>query len=383
MPQQQPGPQQQPQRPSQPAGQAGSPCAATASLRTRFAARLQKSWTTRDWLAIALYDVSLLYRSLVALRSWLFARGIFKSTRLGVPVIVVGNVVAGGAGKTPVVIEIVRHLQAQGWQVGVVSRGYGRHTRGNTVDSKGAQNNGSLQVTQHTPVALSGDEPALIHAATSAPVWVGRRRAGAAQALLAAHPEVNLIVSDDGLQHLALQRDIEICVFDERGVGNGWLLPAGPLRERWPRTQAVDFVLHTAALPPGTAQLDTTPSYRISRQLASFALRADGSPVPLADLAGHSLHAVAGIAQPEAFFSMLRGCGLSLAHTTALPDHYDFSSWISSISLGQTLICTQKDAVKLWPAYPQALAVPLVVGMPDAFWAALLASLGPKPNAKA
>jgi tetraacyldisaccharide 4'-kinase len=374
------------------------------SVRTRFATRLQRSWARRDWLAVSLYDVSLLYRGLVALRRWLYARGVFESTRLPVPVVVVGNVVAGGAGKTPVVIAIVQHLQRAGWQPGVVSRGYGRVdvTRGNNragvphgnnragAPDGGPDDSGCLAVTQDTPVALSGDEPALVHRATGAPVWVGADRPNAAFALLAAHPSVNVIVSDDGLQHLALQRDIEICVFDDRGVGNGWLLPAGPLREPWPRSsksnepwphnQAVDFVLHTAAQPPANSNSNAPVFHCITRQLAPYAVRADGSRTALADLQGQALHAVAAIAQPEAFFSMLRQQGLTLAHTTALPDHYNFNSWLSSNYGPEPLICTEKDAVKLWPMYPQALAVPLVVNLPADFLAALLARLVALPT---
>jgi tetraacyldisaccharide 4'-kinase len=323
--------------------------------RNRLATRLQQSWVKRDWLSLALLDVSYVYRGLVALRRWLYACGVFKSTRLPVPVVIVGNVVAGGAGKTPVVMEIVRHLQSQGWQVGVVSRGYGRE--GISV----------LEVKADTPVAQSGDEPALIAQATGAPVFVAASRAQAGLALLAAYPQTQVIVCDDGLQHLALQRDIEICVFDERGVGNGSLLPAGPLREPWPRKRKVDYVLQTTADRPAS---DNASSFILQRRLALHALRADGSQVPLATLLGQPIHAVAGIAQPEAFFSMLRSQGLTLAEATALPDHYDFNSWLCNISLGYTLICTQKDAPKLWPKHPQALAVPLVVDIPPAFFQA-------------
>lgn len=330
------------------------------------ATRLQRSWTQRDWLAYALLDVSYLYRALVALRRWLYARGVLKSYTVPVPVVVVGNVVAGGAGKTPVVIEIVRQLQERGWQPGVVSRGYGRTDTG--------PDSAPLEVTASTPVQMSGDEPALIHQTTQAPVFVASQRIDAAQALLAAHPQVNVIVCDDGLQHLALQRDIEVCVFDDRGVGNGWLLPAGPLREPWPRKagQDVDFVLQTslsfAQTDPSTAPATT---FTLQRRLASYAVRSDGSQVALADLAAQGLHAVAAIAQPEAFFAMLRAQGLSLTQTISLPDHYDFNSWLCYIPLGHSLICTQKDAAKLWPNHPQALAVPLVVDIPPAFFAAL------------
>ncbi len=367
-----------------------------ATLRARLAARLQRSWVQRDWLAFALLDISWAYRGLVALRRFLYARGVLKSYRVPVPVIVVGNVVAGGAGKTPVVIEIVRYLKAQGWQPGVVSRGYGRVVeRGNTWVA--------LEVRANTAVSAAGDEPMLIQQTTGAPVFVARRRRDAARALLKAHPGVNVLVCDDGLQHLALQRDIEVCVMDERGIGNGWLLPAGPLREPWPR--AVDFVLQTQPIVAGQAAtlsalsapsapqtsgqghaqagpkpLPATASFQIQRHLALFALRADGTPLPLADLAGHKVVAVAGIAQPEAFFAMLRAQGVTLQEAISLPDHYDFNSWLRNDIAGYTLICTQKDAAKLWPSHPQALAVPLVVDIPAAFFTALLEKLSSLPG---
>ncbi len=326
--------------------------------------RLQAAWLEPNGLSTALRPVSWVYGALLSLRNSLYQRGIFKSTRLPVPVVIVGNVVAGGAGKTPVVIEIVRYLQSQGWQVGVVSRGYGREGEKSTI---------ALEVNASTPVARSGDEPALIYQSTQAPVFVAASRVAAGQALLAAHPKTQVIVCDDGLQHLALQRDIEIGVFDERGVGNGWLLPAGPLRESWPR--ALDFVLQTSANQPPVRATRTTRAFVLRRQLAPYALRADGSQVPLSDLAGLALHALAGIAQPEAFFAMLRASGLTLAHTTALPDHYTFNSKLLNTHVGKLHIFTLKDAVKIWPQLPSGLAVPLIVDIPEAFYAALTAQL--------
>ena len=358
----------------------------------RLSARLQRSWLQRDWLSVLLLDVSWLYGGLVALRRWLYAKNILKSERVAVPVIVVGNVVAGGAGKTPVVIEIVKYLQAQGWRPGVVSRGYGRKARREDVNDSGF-----LEVTPSTPVEQSGDEPALIHRASEAPVFVASRRAGAARALLAAYPNTNVIVCDDGLQHLALQRDIEVCVFDERGVGNGSLLPAGPLREPWPRT--VDFVLQTSPLrdisPPALAEPSSvrvatveTPAkastsadrtvdctFTLQRQLAPYALRADGSQVAITELAGKTLCAVAAIAHPEAFFAMLRAQGMILLDTISLPDHYNYDSWLRPYPLTYPLICTEKDAVKLWHQHPDALAVPLQVNIPPEFFSALAKKL--------
>jgi tetraacyldisaccharide 4'-kinase len=335
-----------------------------------FSERLQKAWYApgKDWLSIALLDVSWLYGGMLRLRRKLYARGIFKSTRLGVPVIVVGNVVAGGAGKTPVVIEIAKQLAQHGYLCGIVSRGYGRKTQG------------VLEVLSVTPVADSGDEPALIKAAQNAPIFVAEKRAEAAQALLAVYPEVNVILCDDGLQHLALQRDMEICVFDERGVGNGRLQPAGPLREHWPR--ATDFILHRGGFESGFQA-----SYTIDRRLADHALQADGTRISWTELAAKSPIALAGIAQPEAFFSMLRERGLTPNETIALPDHYDFNSYKPLWDGRRSLICTEKDAIKLWRA-PLAqqhdiYAVPLIVQLPQAFSAALLEQLSSLQSATA
>ena len=273
---------------------------------------------------------------------------------MAVPVIVVGNVVAGGAGKTPVVMAIVRHLEARGIRTGVISRGYGRRTD----DCREVDNDSD-------PLDV-GDEPALIRQSTGVPVFVARRRLDAARALLARHPATQVIVSDDGLQHLALARDIEICVFDDRGAGNGWLLPAGPLRERWPR--ACDIVLHTGSRP-------AFAGYTAHRTLADHARRSDGRRIPLASLASRSLVAVAGIAKPEGFFQMLREQVVAPRLCIALPDHDDFANWSRPNGEDEILVCTEKDALKLWPKAPDALAIPLRFEPEPAFFAALDAKL--------
>jgi tetraacyldisaccharide 4'-kinase len=332
-----------------------------ATLRERWAAQLQKAWYAphqkKSFFAWALLDVSWAYRAVVALRRWLYRFGAFKTHRVPVPVIVVGNVVAGGAGKTPVTIALARHLAAQGRNVGIISRGYGRSSIA------------TLEVTAQSPVLEVGDEPALIKKAQAAPVFVARKRIDAARALLAAYPQTNVIVCDDGLQHLALHRDVEICVFDERGVGNGWLLPAGPLREPWPRVAGrdVDFVLR----PHSSARTKGDIEFHLTRQLAPRALRADGTQIALIDLKATPVIALAAIANPEQFFNMLRSAGIQLHDTIALPDHYQFDSFSRSISLGYSLICTEKDAIKLWRTHPNALAVPLVVDIAPAFFTAL------------
>ena len=328
---------------------------------------LLSSWTQRGALALLLWPASVLYGALTEVRRYLYQRGIFTIHRVAVPVIVVGNVVVGGAGKTPVVMALLQHLRARGVKAGVVSRGYGR------------QGKDCREVFADSLPSDTGDEPILIKRTTGAPVFVAPARIDAARALLKAHPNVEVIICDDGLQHLGLHRDIDICVFDERGAGNGFLLPAGPLRERWPR--ATDLVLAPESLRMSTG-------FHLQRDLADEALRADGTRVALQDLCGTNqqsaapLWAVAGIAQPEIFFAMLRARGLQLARAEGLPDHAEFvgSEWISAGI--HTLLCTEKDAVKLWRDRPDALAVLLVLKIEPAFWNAIDSLLTAAKNAK-
>lgn len=293
--------------------------------------------------------------------------GLLVTQRVDAVVIVVGNVVAGGAGKTPTVIALVQHLQSQNRGVGVISRGYGR------------KNDACAEVLASSRPNEVGDEPLLIRRATGAPVFVGRNRHQAAAALLKRYPEIRFIVCDDGLQHYGLYRDLEICVFDDRGCGNGWTLPAGLLRENWPRQplagagQSNDrlLVLHTGSKP-------AFAGFTAHRSLASFAIDRSGASMPLDTLAtpgAKPLQAVAGIAQPESFFTMLRALNLPLQQTIALPDHYHFNSLPSNIDGGYRIICTEKDAAKLWPLAPSALAVPLLFKPEPAFFAALNGAL--------
>ena len=331
-------------------------------------AALQRAWKHRGPLAVALWPLSLLYGLLSGTRRWLYQARVLRSARLPVPVIVVGNVIAGGAGKTPVTQAVVRHLQSRGWHPGIISRGYGRRT----TDCR--------EVLADSAAADVGDEPALLARSTGVPVFVAARRADAGRALLARHPGTDVIVCDDGLQHLALQRDVEICVFNDEGTGNGWLLPAGPLREPWPRK--VDLILHAGTRPPGGG----APGFALRRVLAPWALRSDGTQVPLRALQqGPGWHAVAAIARPQDFFAMLRAQGVPLEQTEALPDHYDFDSWLRNDDERYGLICTEKDAVKLWPRHPDTLAVPLQLELDPAFWPALdrrlAAARAPRPAA--
>ena len=311
---------------------------------------LQAAWLARGPVARVLWPLSLLYRALWGLRQLLYRHGLRRSWHAPVPVIVVGNVVAGGAGKTPVTLALLAHLKQRGWNPGVVSRGHGRKTR----DVRPA-----LPDSDASDV---GDEPLLMARRRIAPVYVGRQRAAAVRALISAHPAVDIVVCDDGMQHLALARDLEILVTDERLAGNGWLLPAGPLREPWPRR--ADLWLHGgSATLPG--------AFTIQRRLAAGAYQADGSRCDLSVLRGQSVHAVAGIATPERFFDALRAEGVTLASAHGLPDHHAFDDPAQAASWGTPLVCTEKDAVKLWRHRPDAWAVPLELAWPAEFVAAL------------
>jgi tetraacyldisaccharide 4'-kinase len=307
---------------------------------------LQRAWLRRGALAWALFPLSVLYGALGGLHRFLFTSGLRQVQHLPVPVVVVGNVVAGGGGKTPVVLALLRHLQARGIRVGIVSRGYGRSSDECT------------EVHDDDDARHVGDEPLLLRRQGGVPVFVAARRGNAGRALLQAYPGTQVIVSDDGLQHHALARDIEVCVFDARGVGNGWLLPAGPLRERWPRP--VDLVLRQDA----AAEVG---GHGIDRTLAATAVRADGTQCSLRELAARPVHALAGIASPDSFFAMLDAAGLQLAATHAFPDHHDFAE-LPPLPADAIVVCTEKDAVKLWRLRPDAWAVPLQVAIPAAFW---------------
>ena len=332
-------------------------------MRQALTRALMRAWTGKGPLAVAMLPVAALYGALAALRRQLFRWKLLRSKSVPAYVIVVGNVVAGGAGKTPTVIALVRHLREQGWRVGVVSRGFGR-------DAQDCQ-----EVHATSTADQVGDEPLLIQRATGAPVLVGRQRVQAAVALLAAHSETEIIVCDDGLQHYALARDLEVCVFDDRRCGNGWLLPAGPLREPWPRHEVASagqgadrlLVLHTDGKAPAG-------EFSAHRALSAVAKDREGHVTPLQSLTAPgqpSVHAVAGIARPEVFFSMLRDAGVPLAHTHALPDHDDFAQFQPPSHQSAQLLCTEKDAAKLWRVAPHALSVGLEQTLEPAFLDAL------------
>nr|WP_229262280.1 tetraacyldisaccharide 4'-kinase [Duganella guangzhouensis] len=303
----------------------------------------------RGPLACALWPLSLLFRLLSGLRAALFRAGVLKSSRLPVPVVVVGNIYIGGTGKTPLTIWLVQALQAAGMRPGVISRGFG------------SSEQGAREVTAASTAAQVGDEPLLIHQRTGAPVMVGRDRAATGRALLAAHPEVDILLTDDGLQHYQLQRDVEIILFDGRGAGNGWLLPAGPLRE--PVSRRRDFtVINAPQLTPALAaavgaraplqmvlagdvaeQLRDRANRRTLAELAELAdaQRQAGGAAP----DGLRIAAAAGIGNPARFFTMLKAAGLHFTELP-LPDHHDFQDRPFAALQADLILMTEKDAVK-------------------------------------
>ena len=294
---------------------------------------LTRAWLRRGALACALWPVSLLFRALSALRARLYRAGVLKSARLPVPVVVVGNIFIGGTGKTPLTIWLAGVLREAGFTPGVVSRGHG------------GSDAAARAVTGESNAAQVGDEPLLIARRGGCPVVVGRDRAAAGRALLAQHPEVDIVISDDGLQHYALQRDVEIVLFDGRGAGNGWLLPAGPLRE--PASRRRDFtVVNAPELTAALCQAVGGQPYRmrLAGAMAEPLLR-PGQGVALASLAGKRIVAAAGIGNPGRFFAMLRAAGLSVDEL-ALPDHHDFLDQPFARVDADIILITEKDAVK-------------------------------------
>lgn len=331
---------------------------------------LTRAWAERGMLSHALLPVAWLYGALTALHRACYRLGLAKSHRMAVPVVVVGNVIAGGAGKTPTVLGIVQHLQAQGARPGIVSRGFG------------GQHQAPLEVSAASDARLVGDEPLLLQHASGVPVVVGRDRVAACHWLLERHPDLTHIVCDDGMQHYRLHRDVEVCVFDSRGLGNQRLLPAGMLRQHWPvadvaaagQSPQQRLVLRTGAC--------TLPGFSATRALAAIAINGHGETQLLSTLAarGQPLLAMAGIAQPDNFFTMLRAAGVPLEHTAALADHYDFDSYSRTEHERYTLICTEKDATKLWRIEPRAWCVKLIQTLPADFLHAFDAALRGAPR---
>ena len=301
-------------------------------MASRLESTLTRAWLRRGVLALLLLPLALLFRLLAGLRRLLFRTGLKKAERLPVPVIVVGNIFIGGTGKTPLTIWLVESLRAAGLNPGVISRGHG------------GQEGAALEVTPQSDPRAVGDEPLLIAARAGCPVVVGRRRVEAGKALLQAHPGVDVLVADDGLQHYALARDVEIVLFDGRGVGNGWLLPAGPLRE--PPSRRRDFtVVNAPEIAPGLARAVGGQPWRMHLAGEFAEPLQGGQRVPLAQLGDRRIVAAAGIGNPGRFFAMLRAAGLAVGELP-LPDHHDFMDDPFAGVDADVILITEKDAVK-------------------------------------
>ena len=282
-----------------------------------------------------LLPVASLYGALAGLRRVAYRCGWLRACRLPVPVIVIGNLTVGGSGKTPLVLWLVQRLRASGWRPGIVSRGYG------------GRSGQILAVAPDSPCALVGDEPLLLARRSGVPVFIGRDRVAAAQALLSAHADCNVIVSDDGLQHYRLQRAIELVVFDERGHGNRRLLPAGPLREPLRRLRQVTAVVWNGGLPevlPDAAQ--ALPNFAM-RLVGERFVAANGElrSCTAADWSGRKIYALAGIGNPQRFFRHLEALGLQV-DARAFADHHPYSAADLLFARDGVLLMTEKDAVK-------------------------------------
>jgi tetraacyldisaccharide 4'-kinase len=315
--------------------------AADPAGRARLADWLLHAWAQpRPTLgARLLQPLSGLYALLAVLQRWRS-----RPQAAPVPVLVVGNLVVGGAGKTPTVLALLPRLRALGFTPGVVSRGYGRLT------------DQVLEVRAERRAEETGDEPLLIHLRSGVPVVVGADRVAAARALCAAHPEVDLLVSDDGLQHHRLARQAELWVFDERGTDNGLLLPAGPLRQPLPRAVPPHAaVLYTCARPstplPGACGQRRLGRLRRLQDWWRGPDDADADADGWSTLHGAKVLAAAGLARPEPFFRMLEARGLRIRRLP-LPDHHRFSPLPWGDDAGDVVI-TEKDAVKLRPVDSQ------------------------------
>ena len=311
--------------------------ARTEDPRGRAGDAVQRVWGGRGAASTALLPLSWAFGSVVALRRRLFREGVLASHSLPVAVIVVGNLLVGGAGKTPAVIAIVELLRRHGRNPGIVSRGHGR------------DESGVAEVKPDGEARRVGDEPLLLARRTGVPVFVGADRVAAGHALLQAHPRTDVIVADDGLQHLALGRDIEILVFDDRGAGNDRLLPAGPLREPLPRAaRSNQLVLYSAG-----AASTPLPGFVGRRTLAGVAALDAwwrGEPpsgAALEALRGKKVVAAAGLARPAGFFAMLRAHGLEVVELP-LPDHHDFRALPWPVTTPDVVV-SEKDAVKIDP----------------------------------
>lgn len=304
-------------------------------------------WDKRGWQSVLLLPISLLYRFLTFVRVSLYKARLLKVNTFNVPIIVVGNISVGGTGKTPMVIALVKHLQQAGYKPGVVSRGYGARPAKEP-----------RHVDAQTPSHLAGDEPALIAQETSAAVCICANRSLAVSALLEEH-RVNVVISDDGMQHYAMHRDIEIAVVDgQRLLGNGWLLPSGPLREppnRLLSTNLIamqhgqeisDIARRSRLLALKLPHIDAPAAGHFHLAITGVRGLEDQQHVELSRFKGTTVHAVAGVGNPGRFFNTLKDAGLDVIEHP-MPDHHRYTTTDLSFDDEFAILVTAKDAVKI------------------------------------
>ena len=298
---------------------------------------VRRAWQRRGLLATLLYPLHLVHRAWRGLRALGWRLGFARPVKLPVPVVVIGNLRIGGTGKTPLVIEIVRALRSRGWSPGIVSRGYGGSSQQPTL------------VNPASDASQCGDEPLLIRQLTGCPVAVGHDRVGAARLLLSLHASCNVLISDDGLQHHRLGRDLEIVLLDQEGIGNGWLLPAGPLRDPPERLRRVDAVVLHGLVPPVRIY---SPFYRMQTNIQdATSIAAPVRRMALSEMAREQsagrlrVLALCAIGNPERFFAQLSEQGLRF-DVLALPDHERITAGMIAPGRYERVLITEKDAVK-------------------------------------
>jgi tetraacyldisaccharide 4'-kinase len=296
-------------------------------MRKTLARRLTDIWYEDAFLGVWLMPLGFLFRDVIRFRRFLYRLGVLKSYTLPVPVIVVGNITVGGTGKTPLIICLAEFLKKSGYRPGIISRGYG-----------GKAESWPQWVSAESDPKLIGDEALLIAKQTGCPLVVGPLRVEAAKALLK-QADCDVILSDDGLQHYALNRTIEIAVIDgERRFGNGYCLPAGPLREPIERLQSVDLVVVNGQ----EAEENQFTMQLVGNTLINLVT---GEQKSLDKFKGVECHALAGIGNPERFFEVLASAGL-IFKSQSFPDHYQFQNHDIQYSDNKPVLMTEKDAVK-------------------------------------
>ena len=310
---------------------------------------IENIWYTKHPLGVLLLPLSWIYTLIIILRRLCYQSGLIAVSQIDVPVIIVGNITVGGTGKTPLVIWLAEYFRSKGFKPGIVSRGYGGNFSGK-----------SQQVRPDSDPLLVGDEPVLIAKKTNCPVAIATQRRRAAEELIE-YCDCDLILCDDGMQHYSLARDMEIAVIDgQRRFGNKHCLPAGPLREPISRLKTVDFVV--------SKYIAGRHEYKMEYSYGDLvSLTEPGKTMPVSKLNGQSVHAIAGIGNPDRYFSYLRNQKINLMRHE-FPDHHSFEAEDINFNDGLTVVMTEKDAVKcVEHATKYHWYLPITATLPESF----------------